>query len=139
MTDKPDKRNINRLIRLIDGAPNRRFRMSQFRETLRTPGGKSCGTAFCIAGWAKFLVPNEEDSRVAIRRLLFKSEGYAAEVAVHPLWAGSGIVLKQFDELKPAERKKAALAVLVHFRDTGRVDWKKFTPPEVWISENNDA
>lgn len=135
---KPDKRGINKLIEVIENAPGKYTKMGSFAKDICDKSGDVCGTAYCIAGWAHSIRAGQghefESYMDSLAKLVYPRHSFSrVEEIIFPLWAGEGISLERFDELSPAIRKRSALGVLRHFRDTGIVDWRKFTPKKAWI------
>lgn len=134
---RPNKEGIDKLIKVIK-SPKKHFVMSSFEEDYRNRSGKSCGTAYCIAGWAAVLNGKAEDvveGPDLLREMLAPKSGYLAfehddaSVAfreeVFILWNGGGIVLDAFDKMPEKDRKAIAIEVLEHFAKTGKVEWRK--------------
>lgn len=144
----PNTDNINILIdrlRHVDGRHVKMFDFSEVAEVAeedeRKPIGiitdakemHTCNTAFCIAGWVNALKSVRVNSKMKIEDLLFSNDEYAAdwlgidEDQAHALFymEESAIDTMEFDELPDNIRKRAAIAVLEHLRDTGEVDWDR--------------
>lgn len=141
----PNTANINRLIRHLQLDDGSHFKMSDF-ATVDYEGSDdekpiaamtdpkqmhTCKTAFCIAGWVNAFCAADlsrdytidevcfsDDDRAVMWLDIDKEQGYNLF-----FMAEASLELEEFDELPDAIRKRAAIAVLEHLRDTGEVDW----------------
>ena len=135
---RPNKEGIDKLIKVIK-SPKKHFVMGSFAEDYFNRSGKSCGTAYCIAGWAAVLNGKAEDAvegPVLLREMLapkskdYRVDEYTAASAnfreeVFRLWNGGDIELHEFDKMPEKARKTIAIEVLEHFAKTGKVEWRK--------------
>ena len=141
----PNAANINRLIEHLQSDNGSHFRMANFADytfegadipikVMTDPKQiHTCKTAFCIAGWVNALTAADSDGNRKIGDLNFGSESRAADWLGIDSEQGENLFfmvsadpeLEEFDELPDAIRKRAAIAVLEHLRDTGEVDWDR--------------
>ena len=150
---KPDRKRITKLIKFIDeAAAPRTIRMSSWSIPLYREDGRSCGTAFCIAGWATEMLGYNADLTPVTQALeelidptpgAFRGVGSPAYTELHALYAGFRradddtayeMDLDAFDALPHKKRKEIVLNVLKHFRKTGEVRWDMFAPRKVFYS-----
>ena len=132
---------FNQVIADIQADDGETFLMNEFlidgKQFIQT----GCGAPGCLAGWA--LMAAFKDATIEDREALVPKNWVtvAADLigippssridssdAVNALFymRGSRMAMKEFDEeLSATQRKRAAIEVLTHLRDTGFIDWDR--------------
>ena len=146
MTNKPNKRNVNKLIRLLKSIPahnkkakrgnKRKFTMNHWNYE------QECGTMACLGGWTEVIMqkdkvqapiknsvdPNCVDP-LSIEERAGKYLGlrdYDQMLNMFNMDAIGYCNLRIFDdEYDQDERIEIAVNMLEHFKKTGEVDWEK--------------
>jgi len=131
---------INQIIADMEADDGEAILMNSFLIAEDKFVSTGCGAAGCIAGWAYMVAFKDATirERKALNRMSW--ENTAAELlgiprreytfgsdAIDTLFYmnGSYMSLKEFDYLEPAQRKRTAIELLTHLRDTGFIDWDR--------------